>query len=476
MMSPLRVAIALFYALLIALFLSASVAEAANTKAKRTSRPAPKYAALVVDSETGAVLFDRYADSTRYPASLTKMMTLYLLFEELDAGRLTTESKLKVSALAANQAPSKLGLAAGDTIDVDTAIKALVVKSANDVAVVIAEAVSGSEWKFAKAMTEKARQLGMKRTTFRNASGLPNSLQVTTARDLAVLTRRVISDFPQYYPYFSATTFEHGERTHLTHNALVRTYSGAEGMKTGYTRISGFNLVTTASRDGRRLVGVVLGGRSVRTRDAHMRELLDNAFAALKSKPSLIASAKKPWIEPRLKPTLVAELERAKQTPTIADAPMQDALLTASEMFASDQTSEGNGAGLTDDTIRSLIASADAASLNEAERQRLAASAPALWAEGDSDEGFGGAAQWSVQIGAYSTHALAEQELALAASAIDAEARAQSIEAVTDPQGKELFRSRFVSLTAGDASALCQSLKQSGKTCFIVSSPAAPAP
>jgi hypothetical protein len=145
-------------------------------------------------------------------------------------------------------------------------------------------------------------------------------------------------------------------------------------------------------------------------------------------------------------------------------------------MFASDQTSEGNGAGLTDDTIRSLIASADAASLNEAERQRLAASAPALWAEGDSDEGFGGAAQWSVQIGAYSTHALAEQELALAASAIDAEARAQSIEAVTDPQGKELFRSRFVSLTAGDASALCQSLKQSGKTCFIVSSPAAPTP
>ena len=173
-----------------------------------------KYAAYVVHAESGDVLFNRYSTSRRYPASLTKMMTLYLLFEELEAGNITLKTKLKVSKTANGQPPSKLGLKAGSTIDVETAIQALVVKSANDVAVVVAEKISGSEWRFAQKMTARARSMGMRRTTFRNASGLPNSKQRTTARDMAILGRRVMQDFPQYWHYFSAKKFSWNGKTY----------------------------------------------------------------------------------------------------------------------------------------------------------------------------------------------------------------------------------------------------------------------
>ncbi|MEX0645452.1 MAG: D-alanyl-D-alanine carboxypeptidase family protein, partial [Parvularculaceae bacterium] len=217
-----------------------------------------KYAAIVVHADSGDVLFDRYSNERRYPASLTKMMTLYLLFEEIEAGRLTLTSELAVTAQAAAQPPSKLGLVVGTTIDVETAIKALVVKSANDAAVVVADAIGGSEWRFAQKMTEKARAIGMTRTTFRNASGLPNSKQVTTARDLATLGRRLAQDFPQYFHYFVTDRFSWNGKTYITHNALVRSFPGADGLKTGYTRVSGFNLATSVNRDGDRLIGVVL--------------------------------------------------------------------------------------------------------------------------------------------------------------------------------------------------------------------------
>ncbi|NOX83278.1 MAG: D-alanyl-D-alanine carboxypeptidase, partial [Alphaproteobacteria bacterium] len=269
-----------------------------------------KYAAYVIHADTGDVLFDRYSTARRYPASLTKMMTLYLLFEELDAGELTLQSKLKVSARAAGQPPSKLGLKAGSTIEVETAIEALVVKSANDVAAVVAEHISGSEWRFAKKMTAKARSLGMSRTRFRNASGLPNSKQVTTARDMAVLGQRVLQDFPQYYHYFSAKSFTWGGRTYASHNRLVKTYSGADGIKTGYTRRSGFNLVTTAVKGDNRLIGVVLGGRTSRSRDRHMRDILNKAFASIKRKPMLVAALYRKTPAPRIKPTLLAKLEQ----------------------------------------------------------------------------------------------------------------------------------------------------------------------
>ena len=251
------------------------------------------YASIVVDAETGRVLHEAYADSKRYPASLTKMMTLYLLFEALEAGDVTPETLMKVSRRAAGQAPTRLGLKPGSTISVEDAINALATKSANDVATVVAEHISDKEYLFAVKMTKKARALGMSRTTFRNASGLPNSRQTSTARDMAILSARLFKDFPQYYEYFSRSKFSYKGKTYRSHNNLLSKYEGADGIKTGYTRASGFNLAASAERDGERLIGVVLGGRSVRTRDRHLTDLLDKGFAVLFHQPETVIAAKR---------------------------------------------------------------------------------------------------------------------------------------------------------------------------------------
>ena len=240
-----------------------------------------KYASLIMDAETGRVLHAVNADTRNYPASLTKMMTLYLVFEALDKGRLTLNHKFKVSARAARQPASRLGLVKGATISVGDAILALVTKSANDVATVIAENISGSERRFALVMTAKARLLGMKRTTFRNASGLPHRGQLSTARDMATLARRLLNDFPAYYHYFSTDSFHYDGVTHRNHNKLLASYEGADGIKTGYIRASGFNLVASAKRGDERLIGVVFGGDSPRARDRHMAKLLDKGFRKL---------------------------------------------------------------------------------------------------------------------------------------------------------------------------------------------------
>jgi D-alanyl-D-alanine carboxypeptidase len=357
-----------------------------------------KYAAYVMHADSGDVLFDRYADGTRYPASLTKMMTLYLLFEALEAGELKLDSKITVSARAAGQPPSKLGVSSGSTIEVETAIKALVIKSANDIAVAVAEELAGSEWRFAQEMTSKARTLGMYRTTFRNASGLPNSKQVTTAKDMATLGRRVVQDFPQYFHYFADESFTWDGRTYRTHNALVKTFDGADGLKTGYTRRSGFNLTTTAARDGNRLIGVVLGGRSSRTRDAHMRKILDDAFAEIEKKPTLIAALHRNKPSPRLKPTLVAAMAaKNNAAPTIAsNESLRGEIMTAAATIeAGDVAQEAPGG----DSIGTLIALAETDDFNEFERTKLASiypTEPGFVGEGDTEAvgEFG----WSIQI------------------------------------------------------------------------------
>lgn len=238
----------------------------------------PRYAGIVIDADTHEVLYAENADARRYPASLTKMMTLYMLFEELENQRLTLNSPLKVSANAAAKPATKLWLKAGSTLPVETAIKALVVRSANDVAAVVAESVGNTESGFAKMMTAKARDLGMHNTTFRNASGLPDSRQVTTARDMAMLSRRLMLDFPQYYHYFSLQSFTWRGKTVKGHNRLLANYPGADGLKTGFIRASGFNVATSATRDGRRMLSVVMGGYSSRSRDKHMANLLDRGF------------------------------------------------------------------------------------------------------------------------------------------------------------------------------------------------------
>ena len=234
----------------------------------------PAFSSIIVDANSGATLQATNADGLRHPASLTKIMTLYLLFERLESGKIRLDTPMEVSEYASQQAPTKLGLRPGQTIRVEDAIKGLVTRSANDAAVVIAEALAGDEEDFAKAMTRKARALGMSKTIYKNASGLPDGEQVTTARDQATLGRAIQDRFPKYYRYFSTEAFNYRGRVIRNHNRLLGRVEGVDGIKTGYTRASGFNLVTSMKRGNRYLVGVVMGGRSGGSRDAIMRNLL----------------------------------------------------------------------------------------------------------------------------------------------------------------------------------------------------------
>eukprot|EP00903_Cladosiphon_okamuranus_P001679 g1677.t1 len=278
-----------------------------------TAMANPKYAGIVVDAKTGKTLYASSADAYRYPASLTKIMTLYVVFEELEAGRLSLNSRLTVSKYAAGRPPSKLGLRAGKTIKVKDAILALVTKSANDVATVVAENIGGSEKKFAERMTRTARQLGMNKTTFRNPHGLPNSGQRTTARDMARLGIAIQERFPQYYGYFKTRSYKYGKRTYGNHNKLLGSVKGVDGIKTGYIRASGFNLVTSVNRDGRQIVAVVMGGKTGASRNAQMTKLigryLKKASRGKKSAP-LIAKNR------AIQPTFVASALKNPPLPT----------------------------------------------------------------------------------------------------------------------------------------------------------------
>lgn len=251
------------------------------------SAPANRYASIVVDFDTGEVLYERNADLVRYPASLTKMMTMYLVFEALRAKKVTLDSKLAVSAHAAAREPSKLGLVPGSTITLETALRGMSTKSANDAASVVAEALgSGSESKFAQAMTAKAESLGMSQTRFRNASGLPESGHVSSAHDLAVLSRAIIRDFPDYYTYFSTESFDFKGQHYPNQNRFLRTYFGADGIKTGYIHASGHNLAASALRRDRRLIAVVLGGDTAAWTREHAMRLMDVSYA--KIDPTLV--------------------------------------------------------------------------------------------------------------------------------------------------------------------------------------------
>lgn len=260
--------------------LLAALLPAAWTAPAQAQIGGSRYASMVMDVATGEEIFAINADEPRYPASLTKMMTLYMVFEAMEQGRLSAGTRIRVSRHAAGQEPSKLGLKPGSSITVRDAILALVTKSANDVAAALGEHLSGSsEVQFGRMMTRQARALGMRSTSFRNASGLPDANQVTTARDIAILSRALIRHFPQRYAYFSARSFTWGGQTIRSHNRVVAEYDGADGLKTGYIRASGFNLAASAERGGTRLVAVVFGGASSRERDDHVMALLDRGFS-----------------------------------------------------------------------------------------------------------------------------------------------------------------------------------------------------
>ncbi|MFZ4541335.1 MAG: serine hydrolase [Rickettsiales bacterium] len=276
------------------LVLALAVHDADAKKRQRVSRRAaapiatgvnsPRYADIILNPATGEVYHSVDANERRYPASLTKMMTLYMLFEALDQKKTDLDARMDISELAASQPQTNLSLTAGDSISVETAIKALVVRSANDVAIVVGEALGGSVDNFARKMTAKARTLGMKSTVFKNPNGLPNGGQYTTAADMARLGIALKRDFPRYYKYFSTLQFSHDGVTYYTHNRVMLRYAGVDGIKTGFIGLSGFNLVTSVVRGGRPLVGVVMGGSSGRWRDDRMIELLDQSYETIASR------------------------------------------------------------------------------------------------------------------------------------------------------------------------------------------------
>ncbi|MEH2573159.1 D-alanyl-D-alanine carboxypeptidase [Bradyrhizobium sp. AZCC 1708] len=277
-----------------AILISSESAEARRSKHRRHHHVAresysPQFSSIIVDGNSGAVLASNNPDGIRRPASLTKIMTLYLLFERLESGKMKLDTEMEVSEHASEQAPTKLGLRPGQTLKVEDAIKGLVTRSANDAAVVVAEAIAGDEAEFARLMTRKARALGMSKTTYRNASGLPNDEQLTTARDQATLGRAIQDRFPRYYRYFATTVFNYRGQSIRNHNRLLGNVEGVDGIKTGYTRASGFNLVSSMRRGNRHLIGVVLGGRSGGSRDATMRNLLAENLEKGATKRTVVA-------------------------------------------------------------------------------------------------------------------------------------------------------------------------------------------
>ncbi|MET0273437.1 MAG: D-alanyl-D-alanine carboxypeptidase [Phenylobacterium sp.] len=284
-----------------------------------------KYAAIVVDAKSGEVLYAKRADSPRYPASITKVMTLYLTFEALAAGKLDLDDRVLISPRAAAQSPTKLGVPAGQTISVSEAMQAMAIKSANDVAVAMAEKLGGTESRFAALMTLRARELGMENTHFVNASGLPDSRQLTSARDIAILSRAVMRDYPQYYRLFSQTQFTFRGQTMRNHNGLLHRMPGVDGLKTGFTNASGFNLAVSAVRDNRRLIAVVMGGPTTAARDQNAESLLLTGFDVMtrRARGERITVAQN-FFEPELTgPVIRAGVEQGDQDGRIVLASAQ---------------------------------------------------------------------------------------------------------------------------------------------------------
>ena len=327
----------------------------------------PAFSALVVDANSGRTLYSADENGLRHPASITKVMTLYLLFEELDRGTMTMRTQIPISEHAAAQEPSKLGLPPGDTISVEDAIKAVVTRSANDIAVAIAEAIGGSESGFADLMTRKARALGMTNTVYVNASGLPNDEQITTAHDLTILGRSLEDRFPRYFRYFSTTQFNFDGEIIGSHNHLLGRVDGVDGIKTGYTRASGFNLLTSVHRDGRSLIAVVMGGRSAAGRDRIMENLIADhiAEASTVHTATAIADASPPApIEPRVEPA-VASPVRARAT-EIAEAKLERISATARAANAAGEGDDATG----DEQIETSRAGAEGARRRPARNRR----------------------------------------------------------------------------------------------------------
>ncbi len=378
----------------------------------------PRYTAVVVEEQSGHVLYASQPDVKNYPASLTKIMTLYMLFEAIEVGRLKLNSKLKVSRHASRQPPSKLRLKVGSTITVKQAILALVTKSANDVAVVVAEALGKTENNFAKQMTRRARELQMLRTTFKNASGLHHKNQVTTARDMTRLAKIIRLRFPKYYAYFSTKSFRFRGRTYSNHNNLLGRYIGVDGIKTGYTLASGFNLVSAVERDGTRLIGVVFGGKTARSRDRQMVKILDKAFARVDQIPKSKTRIARSFFRVAEPKQRFAQIPIPRLKPDTASPATQ---------------------------VATIINNQD---MDDAE------------------------ARWSVQFGAFTSFETAQNRVARASAVLGTGDTPSNsgIEPWPTPSGI-IYRARFVELTENEASEICGLLVKHGISCMKIRPP-----
>ncbi len=378
------------------------------------------FAQMVVDANTGRVLHAVNPDGQVHPASLTKIMTLYVVFEAMDKGLLSPYEGIRVSKNAAAQAPSKLNVAVGNTVLVRDAVLAVVTKSANDMSVALAERVAGSEADFALAMTDKARALGMARTVFRNASGLPHPAQVTTARDMSILARAIVRDFPHHYSVFATPGFVHAGVTHRNHNQLLADYAGADGIKTGYIRASGFNLVASAVRDKRRVIGIVMGDRSPAARNARMAELLDRGFETMAG----VRVAEFPAVPERAR-TSVAQIAPGSAKPAAKAKPAAVATRQPSQP------------------------------------------APAH-ARPRTETALASGGQWLIQVGAFHRYALAEQAAQKAAQLAPGTLVNGEIKIVpTNPKkGKPIYRARIAGLSKTEATKACAALQAKNFACI----------
>ena len=406
---------------MVALAAIATVGAGPAAQARRHAYIAPNsvvFEAIVLDAETGQVLAATNPDAQTYPASLAKMMTLYLTFEALNAGKLRLDQPLPVSEEAAAKPRSKLGLDPGDAVAVRDLILAIVTKSANDAATVLGEGLGGSEAAFADMMTRKARQLGMDHTTYRNASGLPDPEQQTTARDVARLALALYHDFPREYRYFATRDFEFRGETITGHDHLLDWYPGADGIKTGFINASGYNLATSAVQNGHRLIGVVMGGRTFRWRDEQMAAMLDQGFAELGSVPAPRHAAAETAAAPQEPPT-AAEMPPARSRP---------------------------------DAMGSLVASVSRHS------------APS----GDDEAPPAHAERWGIQIGAFHEEAAAERAVESVAHLRLTSGKPQQIVPPSKNGRNGFYRARLLHFTSKEAHAACAALHKKGIACDVV--------
>lgn len=445
-------------------------------EAKKKYRYSPPQAAMVVDLYSGKILYSQDADEARFPASITKVMTLYMLFEQIRSGHMTMDTKLMVSKEAASRPPSKLGLKPGSTITVKDAMYSLVTKSANDVAAVVAENIAGSEPAFGRMMTYKARSIGMASTTFKNASGLPDPEQRTTARDLITLGRHVLKDFPEEAKIFQTRYFKYGKRRYRNHNRLLFSYTGMEGMKTGYTRASGFNLLASCRRDQKHLLAVVLGGRSGKHRNARMRSLLDRSWRKavamndLKQrgspKPMTIAGIAHPDLLPERNPSF-------HDIPAEPDAAEHVLQVTIHKELGGEKEIAG-------ETAPTRLAMANTAAATAASALKNAAVEAEQEAQGDSKDDDADASllaeekaqalgPYHVQVGSFLDTQSAKNLLTKVSSKASGLLKGHRDFTVSgDVRGKSYYRARYGAFSEKDAASTCSKLKKMKIDCLVV--------